>query len=265
MPSRHALEVKARLRQGEVVFCTWLTFNDVGIAEVVGGSGYDIVLIDTEHTSVSLHDLHRSLAAMQRWDPVTIVRVPDHDPGFIKRILDVGADGIIGPMTMDAAQTEALVAACHYPPRGRRGYGPRRATDYFRDTARYMAEVDEATFVVPQIEHVEAAARAEAIAAVRGVDALCVGPMDMSGSAGVLGNWMHPAVQAGLNQVFAAAHAKGLAVCMGMSLPPSEQPAWVAKGARLVIASDDLAALRNGLTEPLAAVRRALSAAPASQ
>jgi len=258
MPSRRALEVKARLRRGEIVYSTWLTFNDVGVAEVVGGSGYDIVLIDTEHTSITLHDLHRILAALQRWDPVTIVRVPSHDPGFIKRILDIGADGIIAPMTMDAAQTEDLVAACRYPPRGRRGFGPRRATDYFRDTARYMAEIDEATFVIPQIEHVEAAARAEAIAAVPGVDALCVGPMDMSGSAGVLGEWMHPAVQEGLDKVFAAARGRGLAVCMGMSLPAAEQPRWVAKGARLVIASDDLTALRSGLTGPLEAVRQAL-------
>jgi 2-keto-3-deoxy-L-rhamnonate aldolase RhmA len=257
--SERALEIKRRLKAGEVVFSAWLTFNDSGIAEILAGSGIDILLIDTEHTSISLESLQHALAAASRWDPVVIVRVQNHEPSRIKRILDIGADGIIAPMTMTVEETRALVAACKYPPVGRRGYGPRRATDYFRNTQAYVGGANESTFVIPQIEHVEAAARAREIAAVPGVDALCVGPFDMSASAGVLGDWHHPSVQAGLDQVFEAARERNLAVCMGMYLPPEEQPAWVAKGARLVIASDDLTVLRTGVARDLAEARRRLS------
>ena len=76
MASKRALEVKEKLRRGEVVYSAWLTFNDVGVAEVLAGSGFDIILIDTEHTSITLENLHHCLAAMKAWDPVTIVRVP---------------------------------------------------------------------------------------------------------------------------------------------------------------------------------------------
>ncbi len=257
--SERALEIKARLKRGEIVYSAWLTFNDVGVAEVLAGSGFDVILIDTEHTSITLENLHHCLAAMKRWDPVTIVRVPDHDPAMIKRVLDIGADGVIGPMTMDEAQAVRLVASCKYAPAGRRGYGPRRATDYFRNTDAYVANADAATFVIPQIEHVDAADRALAIASVPGVDALCLGPMDMSATAGLLGQLEHPRMLAAMDKVFDAARATGLAVCMGFYLPPEQQKRWVAKGARFVIAADDLANLRDGVSRNLAEAKRLLA------
>ncbi|MEY4680824.1 MAG: HpcH/HpaI aldolase family protein [Alphaproteobacteria bacterium] len=259
MASKRALEVKEKLRRGEVVYSAWLTFNDVGVAEVLAGSGFDIILVDTEHTSITLENLHHCLAAMKAWDPVTIVRVPGHDPSGIKRVLDIGADGVIGPMTMDAEQCARLVASCKYAPAGRRGFGPRRASDYFRDMSGYIANTDAATFVIPQIEHVEAAGRALEIASVPGVDALCLGPMDMSATAGLLGQLEHPTMLAAMDKVFDAARATKLAVCMGFYLPPEQQPRWVAKGARLVIAADDLANLRNGVSRDLAEARRLLA------
>ena len=257
--SERALDVKAKLRRGEIVYSAWLTFNDVGVAEILAGSGFDIILIDTEHTSITLENLHHCLAAMKRWDPVTIVRVPGHDPSMIKRVLDIGADGVIGPMTMDAAQAARLVASCKYAPVGMRGYGPRRASDYYRDIDRYVAQANDATFVIPQIEHVDAAGRAQEIAAVPGVDALCLGPSDMSATAGLVGQLDHPTMVAAMDKVFDAARAKGLAVCMGFSLPPEQQPKWVAKGARLVIAADDLTNLKNGVARDLAEARRLLT------
>jgi len=256
--SERALAIKAKLKRGEVVYAAWLTFNDVGVAEVLAGSGFDVILIDTEHTSITLENLHHCLAAMKAWDPVTIVRVPGHDPTMIKRVLDIGADGVIGPMTMDAEQAARLVASCRYAPAGRRGYGPRRASDYFRATDAYVARAEAATFVIPQIEHVDAAERALAIASVPGVDALCLGPMDMSATAGLLGQLEHPRMLAAMDLVFDAARARDLAMCMGFRLPPEQQPRWVDKGARLVIAADDLANLREGVTRDLAETRRLL-------
>ncbi len=251
-------KLKERLAGGGIVYSAWVTFNDPGVAEVVAGCGYDAVLVDLEHTSVSLESLQNHIAATQKWGPAVIVRVPDHTPGLIKRVLDIGADGIIAPMVMNAEQARAVVSSCRYAPGGTRGFGPRRASDYFRDTRQYVAEADAAVFVMPQIEHVAAADIAPAIAAVPGIDALCLGPMDLSATAGQLGKLDHPVVADAMDKVFDAAKAAGLAVCMGFALPPSEQARWVSKGARFVIAGDDLQVLRNGLTESLRETRRLL-------
>lgn len=259
--SRKALEIKQRLRRGDVVYCAWLTFNDSGVAEVLAGTGFDVILIDTEHTSITLENLQHAIAAMSRWDPVVIVRVQNHDPSRIKRILDIGADGIIAPMTMNAEQAAALVQACKYAPLGRRGYGPRRATDYFRDTDAYVATANDATFVIPQLEHVDAAQRAREIAAVPGVDALCQGPWDLSATAGLLGQVEHPRVVAALDAIFDAAREAALPVCMGYAAPPEQQAHWVAKGARMVIAADDLIALREGVADRLRETRARLAQA----
>ena len=116
-----------------------------------------------------------------------------------------------------------------------------------------------ATFVIPQIEHVEAAERALSIASVPGIDALCLGPMDMSATAGLLGQLDHPVMVAAMDKVFDAARARSLAVCMGFYLPPEQQPKWVAKGARFVIAADDLTNLKTGVARDLAESRRLLA------
>lgn len=257
MPSRHAPDVKQRLREGGIVYSAWLTFGSPAVAEVIAGAGFDVLLIDLEHTSISLETLESVLAAVARWDPVTIVRVPDHTPGRIKRVLDIGADGIMAPMVMDAAQASAVVAAVKYPPMGKRGYGPRRASDYFRNAA-YAAEANDRTFVLLQIEHPEAALQAEQISAVPGLDVLCLGPADMAMNCGHFDDPAHKEVQDSIGLVFAGAKAQGLPVCMGRYETADKQAGLVAHGARFVIASDDLVVLRTGLVADLAAARRVL-------
>jgi len=248
--------LKQRLRQGELVFSAWVTFNDVGVAEVVAGAGYDAVFVDMEHTSITLEGFQHQLAAMRRWDTVVLVRVPDHSPGFIKRVLDIGADGIIAPMTMDANQAARLVSSCQYPPEGTRGYGPRRASNYFRDTDDYVGQSNKSIFVMPQIEHWQAVNEAAAIAAVPGIDALCLGPADLSATLGHLRDLEHPKVLKAMDQVFDAARNVGMAVCMGYAVEPSEHSRWVSKGARFVIAGDDLQALRGRVTQTLEETRK---------
>ena len=85
---------------------------------MIAGYGFDVLLVDMEHTSIGLETLEAVIAAVGRWDPVTIVRVPGHDPSFIKRCLDIGIDGIMVPQVMDAEQARRLVAAVKYPPQG---------------------------------------------------------------------------------------------------------------------------------------------------
>lgn len=255
MTSKRALEIKDRLRRGEVVYSAWLTFGSPQVAEVIAGSGFDVLMIDMEHTSIGLETLEAAVAWAGRWDPVTIVRIPSHDPYLIKSILDIGVDGIMVPQVMNADEARDLVAAAKYPPVGKRGYGPRRASNYFREE-NYFDSANDRTFVMLQIEHVDASRVANEIAAVPGIDVLCLGPADMAVSCGHLNDPSHPSVQEAYERVFAAAAANGLPVCMGRYEAAEDQPALVARGARFVIASDDLFVLRHGLVNHLAEARR---------
>lgn len=257
MTSKRAPEIKQRLRDGGIVYSAWLTFSSPAIAEVIAGYGFDVLLVDMEHTSISLETLETVIAAVGRWDPVTIVRVPGHDPAFIKRCLDIGIDGIMAPQVMNADEARALVAAVKYRPVGARGYGPRRTSDYFRNPD-YFADANDRTFVMLQIEHYEAAEHAAEIAAVPGLDVLCLGPADLAVSCGHLDDPSHPSVVTAIDKVFAAARANNLPVCMGRYEKAEDQPALVARGARFVIASDDLVVLRQGLSSHLAEARRLL-------
>lgn len=263
MTSKRAAEIKQRLRAGEIIYSAWLTFGSPSVAEVIAGSGFDVLLIDMEHTSIGLETLEAVIASVGRWDPVTILRVPSHDPAFIKRVLDIGVDGIMAPQVMNETEAAAIIAAVKYPPVGRRGYGPRRTSDYFRNAA-YFDEANDRTFVMLQIEHIDAAARADAIAALPGLDVLCLGPADLAVSAGKLHDTAHPTVAGAIDRVFAAAAKNGLPVCMGRYESVADQLELVPRGARFVIASDDLVVLRHGLAGHLEAAKRALGGTAAS-
>lgn len=257
MTSKRAPEIKQRLRSGGLVYSAWLTFSSPAIAEVIAGYGFDVLMVDMEHTSISLETLEAVIASVGRWDPVTIVRVPNHDPAFIKRVLDIGVDGIMAPQVMNADEARRIVAATKYPPVGKRGYGPRRTSDFFRN-ANYFTEANDRTFVMLQIEHFEAAAIADEIAAVPGIDVLCLGPADLAVSCGLVHDQGHATVQAAIDKVFAAARARNLPVCMGRYERAEDQVALVQRGARFVIASDDLVVLRSGLSSHLAEAKRLL-------
>ncbi len=261
MTSKRAAEIKRRLRDGEIVYSAWLTFSSPAVAEVIAGYGFDVLMVDMEHTSISLETLEAVIASVGRWDPVTMVRVPGHDPALIKRVLDIGVDGIMVPMVMNAEEARRVVAAAKYAPQGVRGYGPRRTSNFFRDGS-YFETANERTLVMVQIEHFDAARNAAEIAAVEGIDVLCLGPADLAVSCGQLHDPSHPSVQGAIDLVFAAAAANGLPVCMGRYERAEDQPALVARGARFVIASDDLVVLRQGLSGHLAEARRLLEGGP---
>jgi 2-keto-3-deoxy-L-rhamnonate aldolase RhmA len=263
MTSKRAPEIKARLRRGDIVYSAWLTFSSPAIAELIAGYDFDVLLVDMEHTSIGLETVESVLAAVGRWDPVVIVRVPSHDPALIKRLLDIGADGIMAPQVMNVEAARALIAAVKYPPVGRRGYGPRRTSDFFRHPG-YFDQANDNTFVMLQIEHIDAVAQAEQIAALPGLDVLCLGPADLAVSLGLVHEQGNSRVTEAMDRVFAAAAKHSLPVCMGRYERARDQPELVRKGARFVIASDDLVVLRNGLSHHLQEARRALQDSPAT-
>ena len=259
--SQRSVELKKRWNQGEVTYGAWLGLADPYVAEIMAGAGFDFILIDAEHGAHTLATLPTTLMAFNARSTVPIVRAPWNDAVFIKRALDAGVDGVISPMIANVEECRAFVRSCLYPPDGVRGFGPWRASDYGRDVDGYAATANASIIVMPQIEDVEAARQAGDILAVPGVDAVLIGPTDLSGTAGVLRQFDHPKVTEGVEQIVAAAAKRGIPACMGVPLPADEGAQLALRGARMVLTTEDGDLLAVGAAQALAAGKAAVKVA----
>lgn len=255
-----SLALKERLRVGELTIGAWITFYDLGAAEIMAGSGYDWLMVDMEHAPFTLENLTGVLLALDSHGVVSIVRVPWNDPVRIKSVLDLGADGVLVPQVASAVEAAAAVAACKYPPQGMRGFGPRRASDYGRNMAMYKERANDATFVGIQIEHIQGVANIDEIVSVPGIDAILLGPMDLSATMGRLGELDHPEVVAAMDTVVAAAMGAGLpaGIPLPMDAPVEVVRHWAAKGCRFVVAGGDQGMLEQAARTTLGNLRRTL-------
>jgi 2-keto-3-deoxy-L-rhamnonate aldolase RhmA len=256
-PSR-SKKFKARLAAGETVIGAWLTIPELSVAEIMAGSGFDYVIIDAEHAPWTVAEIQIALAGFAKSETVLLARVPWNDHVAIKQVLDAGVDGLVCPMVRTVEEARSLIAACRYPPAGTRGFGPRRASDYYRRARDYAATANDELVIVPQIEDARFLHELDGVLVLDGVDAICLGPADFSGSLGRLLDWTHPDVARALDIVLAKAKAKGIAVCTGIVIPPEAVPEWVTKGARMPLVAADTGLLIDGATALLKETRRIL-------
>lgn len=175
------------LRAGEPQIGLWISLCSNFAAEVVAPAGYDWALIDMEHSHNDYASVLGQLQAFAGYDTVPLVRVEWNDAVVVKRLLDLGAPGLLFPMIQTVEEARAAVAATRYPPHGIRGVsGATRATKFGRVTD-YAARVEAETAVLLQIETVAALSRAEEIASVEGVTGVFFGPADIAADMGMLG------------------------------------------------------------------------------
>lgn len=255
-----SLALKERLRRGELTIGAWITFYDLGVAEIMAGTGYDWLMIDMEHAPFTSESLTAILLALDHHKVASIVRVPWNDPVRIKLILDLGAAGVLVPQVATAQEAASAVAACKYPPLGIRGFGPRRASDYGRNMKQYVEKSNDATFVAIQIEHICGVEDIDAIVQVVGIDAILLGPMDLSGSMGLLGQLEHPEVVAAMDRVIHTSVAAGLPVGIPLPMDASLEvvKGWADKGCRFVVAGGDQGLLEEAARRSLANLRSSL-------
>lgn len=176
------MNLAARLREAASsddapLRCGWCTLGSAFAAEVVGRSGADVVCVDVEH---GLLDWHGALPIVMTLSAAAIpvlVRVPSHEPVAIMKALDAGADGVVVPHVESAEQAAATASACHYPPRGRRSWGPTRASLLSRGDA---AAAGEGITCIAMVETAAAIDRVDEIAAAPGVDGVLVGSNDLA-------------------------------------------------------------------------------------
>jgi len=255
-------EFKQELRGGKPKFGLFVNSHSPTVAEQLAHSGYDWLLVDTQHGPMGPEQLSAMLCGVASGGAKSMVRVGGYDDRIgIQQSLDLGADGVLVPMVNTAAEAKAAISACKYPPEGTRGFGPRRASDYGRSTDDYVAQANEGTIVVLQIEHIKAVDDVDSIIALPGIDVICLGPTDLSGSLGLLRQFTHPKVVAAVDKVMARSSAKGLPVCAGVAFPPGIMKDWVAKGANFVLTMEDSTLFRQGATNALAAMRTEIAVA----
>jgi 4-hydroxy-2-oxoheptanedioate aldolase len=250
--------MKDKLKAGEPVFGAWLSLNDPAAAEILARTGFDFLLIDMEHGPWDLVTLQHTLMGFNGTDTVPVVRVPWNDHVRIKQVLDMGVEGIMAPMVRTPAECRDLVKACRYPPVGSRGFGPRRASNYYRNIEDYVAAANDAIFVMPQIEDVATLDVLDEFLAVPGIDAVAIGPNDLSGTTGHFRQHQHPTNKAALDTIIGKAKKAGIPVSLGINTRPAEQRDLVARGVLVLTTTSDLELLAGGSSQSLEANRQAL-------
>ncbi|MCW9049865.1 MAG: aldolase/citrate lyase family protein [Deltaproteobacteria bacterium] len=186
--------LKKKLLEGQPTLSFWSHLASPIAAEIMALVGYDGAVIDMEHGPVDYLGATTLMQAMSGTSTIPIIRVPSNDPVEIKRALDTGVGGIMVPEVNSVAEAEALVRACLYPPQGKRGAASvlNRASSYGLDNVKYLEENGKELLVIAQIENLEAVANLEQIAAVDGIDVLFIGPNDLSGDCGKVGDYSNP-------------------------------------------------------------------------
>ena len=235
---------RARLRSGERLLGTMVTLPTAYTAEIHADSGFDCLFIDGEHGPLDTSDVLGILQAVGH-RIACIVRVPACDEVAIKKVLDLGASGIIVPQVNTVEQASDVVRYARYAPEGSRGVGLARAHGYGFRFAEYVASANADISVIVQAEHRSAVENIDAIVKVPGVDAVLLGPYDLSASYGKMGQISDAEVLNGIDRITQACQAVQMPLgYFGISFDAVKP--WMDKGYSLVVAGVDVLFLGNG-------------------
>ena len=238
--------LKQRLIDGENVLGCWSFLGNPHVVEILGLAGFDYLVLDQEHGLGDPTSLSAQLQAMSATATVGVVRVPWNDHVYLKRVLDAGAEAVLIPSVDTAEEARAAVAACLYPPRGRRGTASSsvRASSYGM-APDYVATCAENLLIACQIESARAVENIDEILAVDGIDLIFIGPFDLSATVGQMGNLKHPEVA----RLIGRAEERIKAAGRPMGTVPHPGCTWkdmFERGYQFVNAGSDVARLRDG-------------------
>lgn len=200
--------LKEKLVNREFTLGSWLTIPNRAIVEVMGLTKIDWIVIDIEHSPISIDQVCELIAHTQANGMQSLVRVGSNDELIIKRVLDSGADGIIVPMVKDKHDVERLINFSKYPPVGNRGVGLNRAQKYGAGFDSYTSWVENKIVLIAQIEHIEAVNNLEEILSYDEIDGIIIGPYDLSASMGFPGKYNKKEVKDVLEKAISIAKNK---------------------------------------------------------
>jgi 2-dehydro-3-deoxyglucarate aldolase len=248
-----AHDFRARLKRREQLLGTMVTLASAASAEVLASLGFDWLFIDGEHGPLETRDLAEILQAVSH-KTACIVRVAEAAEVPIKKALDLGAHGIIVPQVNTPEQAANVVRWARYAPEGARGVGLARAHGYGVTFREYVGAANREIAVIVQAEHAKAVDNIEAIVRVPGVDAVLLGPYDLSASLGKMGEIDDPAVVAAIGRVTDACRAAGMPLGYFGVTAAAVRP-YAARGYSLLVAGVDTLYLANGAKALLTELR----------
>lgn len=250
--NRYAItnRIREKLRNDIPSIGSWMQIPDSSIAEIMGRAGYDWIAIDMEHGSISLHQLPGLFRALELGGTLPLVRLAEGSAKDCKQALDAGSAGVIVPMVESADQLHAVRDACRWPPAGNRGVGFCRANLFGKDYEPYKKEA-QSPLLVPMIEHFKALAQLDAILNVDGVDAIFVGPYDLSASMGLAGQFEHNDFKAAMQFIRDRTVVAGVPVGVHLVEPnKNELLQKISEGYRFLAYSIDAVMLRLSVENP---------------
>jgi len=195
------MSLKQKLKNNQLTIGSWIMIGHPISVEVMALAGFEWLVIDIEHTSINLETTQNLITTIQANGIKALVRVSKNEEVVIKKILDMGADGIIVPMVNSKEDAIQAVNYAKYPPVGKRGVGLYRATKYGTKFEEYKKWVDEELVIIAQIEHINAVNNIDEILQVEGIDGTIIGPYDLSGSMGYPGEFERDDVRNAVNKV----------------------------------------------------------------
>jgi 2-dehydro-3-deoxyglucarate aldolase len=212
--------IREKLRAQKVSIGSWMQIPNGSVAEIMGMGGYDWVAVDLEHGSFGHHQLPDIFRALELGDTLPLARLAEGKEKDCKQALDAGAGGVIVPMIESAEQLVAVKNFCRWPPAGKRGVGFSRANLFGRHFAEYHEEA-QAPLLVAMIESIKAVDKLEQILEVSGLDALFIGPYDLSASLNATGDFENEKFKTAMRKIQDSCKRHG--VCCGLHVVnPSE-------------------------------------------
>ena len=216
------------------------TIPSATVTQALAASGSDAVIIDMEHGAVDFASAHAMIAATQGFSCAPLVRIPKTDEAHVKRVLDLGAEGIVFPLIRSAEDAARAVASMRYPPNGTRGFGPFIAQSRWDSTLMsYRADVEARLVCCLLVETKDAVENIEEICAVPGIDLVIPAQFDLSTDLGISGQFDHPDFQAAIAKVEAAAKAANIPLG-NASLNKAQADMWFERGYRVIAGFDVL-------------------------
>ncbi|MBI2339332.1 MAG: 2,4-dihydroxyhept-2-ene-1,7-dioic acid aldolase [Deltaproteobacteria bacterium] len=213
---------KQKLKSRSLSFGCWITFPCEASAEILARTGFEWLVLDMEHAPLGVEEAARLIRIIDLAGLPAICRLPSNDSNLAKNVLDAGAAGIMVPTIESAEQARKAVDAAYYPPRGKRGVGLGRAQAYGAGFKEYCERSDKELIVIAMIETKAGAENAEAIAGTPGIDGVLVGPYDLSGSLGPIGELHHPDLDEAKKKVQNAARQRKIGYGLHVVHPTEE-------------------------------------------
>ena len=248
--------VKAALNAGETVVGVVLQVaTQPSIVRIMANAGYDFVFLDNEHSLVPSNALLDMVQMARATGISPLVRPADTEYHLLARMLDTGADGLIVPRVENREQARHLVDCCKFPPVGRRGCGTTATLDYRGgDWGEAVAWLNEQTMIVPQVESLAAIDALDDILDVPGMDAILVGPLDLSINMGIPGRYHDPAFVAAVERVIAVCEKRHVPSGIAVATPDAVRP-WAERGMRFLVCGFDGWMLLDTATAYVEAIR----------